>query len=102
MTREDHVATARAVYDMAAPGYVQFVGTEITSATEGPMDQALLVAFVALVERQATDRAPEVGWGPGRAAAFMAERGLDVVGVDVSQAMLAAARSAHPLIRFEE
>jgi ubiquinone/menaquinone biosynthesis C-methylase UbiE len=32
----------------------------------------------------------------------MAERGLDVVGVDVSQAMLPIARSAHPHIRFEE
>jgi ubiquinone/menaquinone biosynthesis C-methylase UbiE len=32
----------------------------------------------------------------------MAERGLDVVGVDVSQAMLAVARTAHPLIEFEK
>ena len=96
MAGADHVATARAVYDMAAPRYVQFVGTEISSATEGPMDQALLVAFVELVKRQTIDRVADVGCGPGRAAAFMAERGLDVVGVDVSQAMLAAARSAHP------
>jgi SAM-dependent methyltransferase len=102
MAGEDHVATARAVYDVAAPRYVQFVGTEISSATEGPMDQALLVAFVELVKRQTIDLVADVGCGPGRAAAFMAERGLDVVGVDVSQAMLAAARSAHPFIRFEE
>src|ERR1700733_978028 len=102
MTREDHVATARAVYDMAAPTYVQFVGTEISSATEGPIDQSLLVAFVELVKRQTIDLVADVGCGPGRVAAFMAERGLDVVGVDVSQAMLTVARSAHPHIRFEE
>jgi SAM-dependent methyltransferase len=102
MAGEDHVATARAVYDMAAPGYVQFVGTDISSATEGPMDQSLLVAFVELVKRQAIARVADVGCGPGRAAAFMAERGLDVVGVDVSEAMLAVARSAHPHIEFEE
>ena len=48
MAGEDHVATARAVYDMTAPRYVQFVGTEISSATEGPIDQSLLVAFVEL------------------------------------------------------
>ena len=102
MAGEDHVETARAVYDVTAPAYVQFVGTEISSATEGPIDQSLLVAFVELVKRQALDRVVDVGCGPGRAAAFMAARGLDVVGVDVSQAMLSVARSAHPHIKFEE
>jgi len=102
MASEDHVATTRAVYDMAAPKYVQFVGTEISSATEGPIDQSLLAAFVELVKRQTIDRVADVGCGPGRAAAFMAERGLNVVGVDVSEAMLAVARNAHPHIKFEE
>ena len=102
MAGEDHVATARAAYDMTAPRYVQFVGTEISSATEGPIDQSLLVAFVELVKRQTIDRVADIGCGPGRAAAFMAERGLDVVGVDISQAMLTVARSAHPHIKFEE
>jgi ubiquinone/menaquinone biosynthesis C-methylase UbiE len=102
MAGEDHVATARDVYDLAVPRYVQFVGTEISSKTEVPIDQSLLVAFVELVKRQATDRAADVGCGPGRAASFMATRGLDVVGVDVSEAMLAVAKSAHPHIKFEE
>jgi ubiquinone/menaquinone biosynthesis C-methylase UbiE len=102
MSDEDHISTARAVYDRAAPRYVEFVGTEISSATEGPIDQSLLVAFVELIKRQTIVRVADVGCGPGRVAAFMAERGLDVVGVDVSQAMLAVARSAHPHIRFEE
>lgn len=51
MAGQDHVATARAVYEKAAPRYVEFVGTEISSATEGPIDQSLLVAFVELVKR---------------------------------------------------
>jgi ubiquinone/menaquinone biosynthesis C-methylase UbiE len=87
---------------MAAPRYLQFVGTEISSATEGPIDQSLLVAFVELVKRQSIHQVADVGCGPGRAAAFMADRGLDVVGVDISEAMLAVARSAHPHIEFEE
>ena len=102
MAGQDHVATARAVYEKAAPRYVEFVGIEISSATEGPIDQSLLVAFVELIKRQTIDRVVDVGCGTGRAAAFMAERGLNVVGVDVSPAMLAVARSAHPGIRFEE
>jgi ubiquinone/menaquinone biosynthesis C-methylase UbiE len=102
MAGEDHVATAKAVYDMTAPAYVRFVGTEISAATEGPIDQSLLVAFVELVKRRSIERVADIGCGPGRAAAFMAERGLDVVGVDISQAMLSVARSAHPHIKFEE
>lgn len=102
MADQDHVATARAVYEKAAPRYVEFVGTQISSATEGPIDQSLLVAFTELVMRQPNNRVADVGCGPGRVAAFMAERGLDVVGVDVSQAMLAIARNAHPRIEFVE
>jgi ubiquinone/menaquinone biosynthesis C-methylase UbiE len=102
MSDEDHVVTARAVYDLAAARYAQFVGTQISSATEGPIDQSVLVAFVELIKRQSVVRVADVGCGPGRVAAFMAERGLDVVGVDVSQAMLEIARTAHSNIRFEE
>lgn len=102
MSGEDHVATARAVYDKAAPRYVQFVGTEISSATEGPIDRALLVTFIELIKRQSVVHVADVGCGPGRVAAFMAEHDFDVVGVDVSQAMLAVARTAHPHIKFEE
>jgi ubiquinone/menaquinone biosynthesis C-methylase UbiE len=102
MSGEDHVADARAVYDKAASRYVQFVGTEISSATEGPIDRALLVAFIELIKRKTDTYVADVGCGPGRVGAFMAEHGLDVVGVDVSQAMLAVARTAHPQLKFEE
>ena len=102
MSDEDHVATARAVYNRASERYVQFVGTEISSATEAPIDQLVLMAFIELIKRQSVVRVADVGCGPGRAAAFMAERGLDVVGVDVSEAMLAVARTAHPQISFRE
>jgi len=102
MSDEDHVVTARAVYDLAAERYVQFVGTQISSATEGPIDRSVLVAFIELIKRQTVVRVADVGCGPGRVAAFMAERGLDVVGVDVSQAMLEVARTAHSNIKFEE
>jgi ubiquinone/menaquinone biosynthesis C-methylase UbiE len=87
---------------MAAELYVQFVGTEINSETERPLDRSLLVDFVELIKRRAISRVADVGCGPGRVAAFMADHGLDVVGVDVSQAMLGVARTAHPDIEFEE
>jgi ubiquinone/menaquinone biosynthesis C-methylase UbiE len=100
MFGDDHVVAARAVYDNAASRYVESVGTEISSATEGPIDRALLVAFIELIKRQSVVRVADVGCGPGRVAALMAQHGLEVVGVDVSRAMLAVARTAHPYIKF--
>ena len=97
----DHVSAARAVYDATASAYAQQVGTELNPVFEGPVDRALLTAFVELA---ALTDAPvaDVGCGPGRVAALLAAQGLHVVGVDVSQGMLAVAREAHPDIRFDE
>jgi ubiquinone/menaquinone biosynthesis C-methylase UbiE len=102
MALDDHVEAARAVYDESAATYVQFVGTEISEATEGPVDRSLLAAFVELVRSGPGTRVADIGCGPGRVAAFLAEHGVDVVGVDVSLAMLRVARGAHPGIQFEE
>ncbi len=102
MSKENQVATTRDFYDAAARKYVEFVGTDISAATESPIDRSILVAFIELIKRQAISRVVEVGCGPGRVAAFMADHGLDVIGVDVSRAMLGIARTAHPQIEFEE
>ncbi len=101
MTEPDHVSTARSVYDATAERYARLVGTDLSAAFEGPVDRAFLAAFVELVGVTAGPVA-DVGCGPGRVGAFLAGHGLDVVGVDVSEAMLAVARGAHPGIRFEE
>ena len=95
------MATARDVYDRAARRYVEFVGTVLSSATECPLDRSLLGDFVGLIERQPVRRVADVGCGPGRVAALLADHGLDVIGVDVSRAMLEIARTAHPHIEFD-
>ena len=102
VTEPDHVSTARAAYDATAEEYAQLVGTELTPAFEGPIDRAILVAFVEYVTEGRAGPVADIGCGPGRVAAFLAARGLDVVGIDLSQAMLAVARDAHPAIRFDE
>ncbi len=101
MTDPDDLAAVREVYDASAETYARVVGTQLSAAFEGPVDQALLAAFVELVGPSA-GRIADVGCGPGRIAAFLAPHGLDVVGVDVSPEMLAVARAAHPDLRFEE
>jgi ubiquinone/menaquinone biosynthesis C-methylase UbiE len=99
---EDHVTDARAVYDRAAQSYLDFVGTEISAATECPIDRSLIMAFIEIIKGQDVSRVADVGCGTGRVAALMAEHGLDVIGVDVSESMLGIARTAHPHIEFEE
>ena len=100
MPPQDHVAAARAVYEASVDAYVEFVGTEISPATEAPVDRSMLLAFVEQVKAGSSGRVADVGCGPGRVAAFLAAHHLDVVGLDPSPALLAAARMAHPEIEF--
>lgn len=97
------MSSTRRAYDATAQLYTGFVGTSISAGIEGPIDRALLSAFVEVVRGGPAPRqVVDVGCGPGRVAAFLAQRGLEVVGVDVSAQLLAAARLAHPKIEFRE
>lgn len=100
MSRNDHVTSAKAVYDVAAPRYAEFVGTEISSTTEASVDRSLLLEFTSLVHQGPDLRVADLGCGTGRVAALLAAHDLDVVGLDVSGAMVAVARAAHPEITF--
>ena len=95
----EHVSTTRAVYDATAEAYVAAIGTEINETVEAPLDRAILAAFADMVPsgRLVLD----AGCGPGRVAALLHRRGLEVVGVDLAPAMIAIARATHPGIRFE-
>lgn len=102
----DHVRSTRAAYDATVDGYLAFIGTELSDAIEDAVDLALVDAFADLVRRSTpastTALVADLGCGPGRVAAHLAARGLPVVGFDLSPAMVAAARTAHPDVRFEE
>lgn len=90
------MAATRAAYDATAATYVDFAGTEITDAIEATLDRSLLEDFAAsFVER---GRIADLGCGPGRVAAFLADRGVDVVGIDLSLRLLQLGRRAHPRI----
>jgi len=74
-------------WEQQATGYDAFFGP-ITTRLVGPLLDAAGVRPGA--------RVLDVATGPGYVAAAAAERGADVVGVDVAGAMLALARRAHP------
>ena len=61
MPRDDHVTSARAVYDVSAKRYIEFVGTELSPAIEGPVDRSLLLAFVERVATGLGGKVADVG-----------------------------------------
>lgn len=86
----------RATYDTVAADYAaHFPGT----GPEAPVDLAMVEHFVALLADTCGTTPPRVldaGCGTGRMGRFLADRGCQVAGVDLSPGMLAMARRDHP------
>ncbi|MGB3734101.1 MAG: bifunctional PIG-L family deacetylase/class I SAM-dependent methyltransferase [Ilumatobacter sp.] len=97
----EHTVSARNVYDHSANHFVADVGTRISTEFEAPLDRAVLHAFAEAASTREPALVLDVGCGTGRVAGFLAERGLDVSGVDISEQMVGAARLAHPDIAFD-
>lgn len=92
-------SATRAVYDATAATYVGAIGTRLNPTFEGPIDRALLGAFAEMV-RGADRPVADLGCGPGRVAAFIADHELTTLGLDLSESMLRIGRQAHPAIPF--
>lgn len=106
MDEPEHVVSAREVYDHSAEQYVAAVGTVVSPRFETRLDLAVLDAFSDEIQSGeissgASRTVIDIGCGTGRVTSYLAGRGLDIRGVDVSSAMIDAARSAHPELRFD-
>lgn len=88
----DEVRTA---YDTVALQYHTRFGDELAHK---PYDRAWLDRFAEGCARD--DRVVEVGCGDGHVAAYLANRGVRVDGLDLSPAMVAVARGAYPTLTF--
>jgi uncharacterized protein (DUF952 family)/SAM-dependent methyltransferase len=88
----------RHTYDAVAERYVVEFADELGGK---PLDRALLDGFAALVvESGPRGVVADVGCGPGHVTSYLADRGLAMCGVDLSPAMIAAARRRNPAIDF--
>ncbi|GAA2747018.1 hypothetical protein GCM10010440_41140 [Kitasatospora cinereorecta] len=86
---QDHGRTRRS-YDTVAEEYRSRIGGELAHK---PLDRALLTA---LLEQAGTEHpVADLGCGPGHVTAWLAERGVRAVGIDLSPAMVAIARRDH-------
>ena len=85
----------RRSYDAVAETYATNFGDELTHK---PLDRALLACLL----EQATDGAPiaDLGCGPGHVTGWLAAHGAPAVGIDLSAAMVTAARRDHPAAEF--
>lgn len=81
------LAATRRSYDRVAARYAAEVGDELAHK---PLDRALLDA---LLEQAGTGPVADLGCGPGHVAGYLAQRSATVIGLDLSPAMCAAARS---------
>jgi len=83
-------------FDGAAPFYDSWFGTPLGSTVDA-LEKDLLHE---LAGPRAGERALEVGTGTGHFALDLAQRGLTVVGLDLSAPMLAVARSKDTTVRW--
>ena len=86
----------RVSYDRLAEEYTRRIAGELAHK---PLDRALLDAFAHRV--RGDGRVADLGCGPGHVARYLADRGVDAFGMDLSPAMVAHAQALHPLVPFE-
>ena len=86
-------ARVRAAYDAAADAYSDALLDELT---EKPFDIWLLERIAGLADGPVMD----LGCGPGQIAAFLADFGVEVHGMDASPATVARARENFPDLDF--
>ncbi|QUQ63698.1 class I SAM-dependent DNA methyltransferase [Kutzneria sp. CA-103260] len=93
------LAVVRDSYDRVADNYVEMVTTTgIGDVRVHPWQRAALDVFADAV--RGLGPVLDVGCGPGTVTAYLAERGLDVAGVDLSPRMIEHARRLHPECTF--
>jgi SAM-dependent methyltransferase len=95
MTPVDFLETTRSSYDTVAVEYAGEFEDELAAKV---IDRMALGAFAELV---GGGRVADIGCGPGRVTAYLADKGVDVFGIDLSAGMVAEARRLHPHLSFQ-
>lgn len=92
---DQQLANTQTSYDRVAAEYARAIYNELAGK---PFDRAVLDRFAERLRGRGV--ACDMGCGPGQIARYLADRGLEVVGVDLSPGMLAQAAALNPDIPF--
>ena len=93
----EKISDVQTSYDRVAAEYVQRIFEELEHK---PLDRQLLDRFAARIPRAGS--ACDLGCGPGHVARYLHERGVQVIGVDLSPVMVEHARRLNPGIEFKQ
>jgi SAM-dependent methyltransferase len=93
----DYFDRTAASYDRVAAAYVAHIYDELAAK---PADRDLLNRYATVMRGRGV--VCDLGCGPGQVGRYLHERGVDVVGVDLSPGMLAEARRLNPGIAYEQ
>lgn len=97
MSDPSYLAAVRESYDAVAADYVEKVKSP---AELDPLSRGMLNVFAETVRTAGLGPVADLGCGPGRITAYLAERQVPAFGVDLSPAMVELARGAYPELRF--
>jgi len=87
----------RTSYDAVADDYTARIAAELQHK---PFDRLLLDQFAEQVRDLGW--VADIGCGPGHVARYLHDRGVRVVGIDLSSRMIECARKLHPTIEFQQ
>lgn len=85
----------RNAYDLAAESYADQCFYELY---DKPLDKKLYDLFFERVVNKGM--ALEIGCGPGEIANYLKMKGLDIIGLDISEKMIEVAKKLNPFINF--
>ena len=86
----------RKAYNRAAHAYAESFYHELYSK---PLDVKLLDLFCERINPDLP--VAEIGCGPGEISTYLKYKGLDMVGIDISEEMIRIAEKLNPAIKFQ-
>ncbi|GAA2408552.1 class I SAM-dependent methyltransferase [Streptomyces pulveraceus] len=92
-----YLDAVRKSYDTVATAYFERVKSP---AELDPLSRGMLDVFAETVRTAGLGPVADLGCGPGKVTAHLAERDVPAFGMDLSPAMIKLARDAHPDLRF--